>query len=432
MHELIVRGGFPLKGTVKVKGSKNAALPIIAASLLTDEPVFIEDVPDLLDVRDMLAVIGSLGASVKYSHTDEIITVHSLKLDSVEPPGYLVQRMRASFLVLGPLLARLGKASISLPGGCAIGSRPVDLHLKGLAAMGAEFSVSGGFIEGKTAGRLRGAHIYLDYPSVGATENIMMAATLAQGTTVIENAASEPEIVDLAGFLNSCGARVSGAGTNSIRIDGVLDLGGTRYAVIPDRIEAGTLLICSAVTGGDITVTNLVPEHLNPLVAKLRETGVNVEEVDYSAIRVTGNSQTKAVDLKTLPYPGFPTDLQPQFSVLLALSKGTSMVTETVFENRFRHVDGLLCMNADIQVEGSHAVIRGRQNLSGAPVLASDLRAAAALLCAALAAEGITVIGEIDHLWRGYSCFEERLTALGAKLQRVKISKSEHSDQAQA
>ncbi len=417
MHELLIQGGIPLRGTVKVKGSKNASLPIIAASLLTSEPVIIEDVPDLLDVRDMLAVIKSLGSEVQYNAIDEIIHISTHSLEPLEPSRHKVQKMRASFLVLGPLLARFGQASISLPGGCAIGSRPVDLHLKGLTAMGVKFTVSGGLIEGKT-NRLQGARIYLDYPSVGATENIMMAGTLARGTTVIENAASEPEIVDLAGFLNSMGARISGAGTKTIRIEGVKELGDTRYAVIPDRIEAGTLLLCAAVTGGDVTVTNVLPDHLRPLLAKLRETGISAEEVDYSAIRVIGSSKTRGVDLKTLPYPGFPTDLQPQFMVLLALSNGTSLVTETVFENRFMHVDGLRRMNANIQIEGNRAVIQGSSKLSGAPVKASDLRAAAALVLAGLAAEGTTVISSVDYLWRGYSCFEERLRKLGARLER--------------
>ncbi|MDZ4132885.1 MAG: UDP-N-acetylglucosamine 1-carboxyvinyltransferase [Dethiobacteria bacterium] len=415
-RELIVQGGTPLRGSVRIKGSKNAGLPIIAASLLIDEPIVIDEVPDLLDVRTMLSVIESLGAEVSYSSAEETIKISACDLQPFEPPEYEMQQMRASFLVLGPLLARFGKARLSLPGGCAIGSRPVDLHLKGLAAMGADFKVSGGLIEGKTE-RLVGARIYLDYPSVGATENIMMAATLARGQTIIDNAASEPEIVDLAGFLNSAGAKVSGAGTKTIRIEGVKEIGGTRYAVIPDRIEAGTFMISAAVTGGDVTVTNVLPEHLKPLLAKLRETGVSVEELDYSAIRVQGNPRTVGVDLKTLPYPGFPTDLQPQFMVLLAISKGTSLVTETVFENRFMHVDGLMRMNADIQIEGNRAVIQGGRRLSGAPVTASDLRAAAALLLAGLAAEGTTTISAIDYLWRGYSGFEDRLRHLGAKLE---------------
>jgi len=430
-RELIVQGGTPLRGSVRIKGSKNAGLPIIAASLLIDEPVVIDEVPDLLDVRTMLSVIESLGAEVSYSSAEETIKISAFDLQPFEPPEYEMQKMRASFLVLGPLLARFGKARLSLPGGCAIGSRPVDLHLKGLAAMGADFKVSGGLIEGK-AERLVGARIYLDYPSVGATENIMMAATLARGQTIIDNAASEPEIVDLAGFLNSAGAKVSGAGTKTIRIEGVKEIGGTRYAVIPDRIEAGTFLISAAVTGGDVTVTNVLPEHLKPLLAKLRETGVSVEELDYSAIRVQGSHRTVGVDLKTLPYPGFPTDLQPQFMVILAISEGTSLVTETVFENRFMHVDGLMRMNADIQIEGNRAVIQGGRRLSGAPVTASDLRAAAALLLAGLAAEGTTVISAIDHLWRGYSCLEERLSGLGANLQRVKPLKPGRFDQVQA
>lgn len=416
MHELLVRGGVPLRGTVKVKGSKNAGLPIIAGSLLTTGSVFIEDIPDLFDVRDMLAVIESLGAETCYDSKQETIQIRTGLLRPEEPPRQMVQKMRASFLVLGPLLARFGEAAISLPGGCAIGSRPVDLHLKGLAAMGVDFSVAGGLIRGR-CDRLHGARIYLDYPSVGATENIMMAATLAKGITIIDNAATEPEIVDLAGFLNSAGGKISGAGTTSVRIEGVKEMGSTRYGVIPDRIEAGTLLIAGAVTGGDITVTNVLPEHLKPLLAKLRETGVVVEEIDFSAIRVVGSEVTTGVDLKTLPYPGFPTDLQPQFMVLLAISRGTSLVTETVFENRFMHVDSLLRMNADIQIEGNRAVIQGRERLSGAPVMASDLRAAAALLLAGLAAEGTTTIAAIDYLWRGYSRFEERLSSLGACLQ---------------
>jgi UDP-N-acetylglucosamine 1-carboxyvinyltransferase len=418
MEKLLIQGGIPLSGTVRAKGSKNASLPIIAASLLACETVIIEDVPDLLDVRDMLAVASALGAEVKYDQGQETATLTARDLYPVEPPRQMVQKMRASFLFLGPLLARLGKAVISLPGGCAIGSRPVDLHLKGLAAMGAKFTFSGGLIEGR-AECLAGAEIYLDYPSVGATENIMMAATLARGATIIDNAASEPEIVDLAGFLNSMGAKVTGAGTKTIRIEGVSELGPTRYAVIPDRIEAGTLLLSAAVTGGDVTVTNVLADHLRPLLAKLRETGVSVSEGDYSTIRVQGKSRKVGVDLKTLPYPGFPTDLQPQFMVLLALSEGTSLVTETVFENRFMHVDGLLRMNADIQIEGNHAVIQGRSKLCGAPVQASDLRAAAALVLAGLAAEGTTTVSSIDYLWRGYSNFEERLQALGANIERI-------------
>ena len=414
-QELIVQGGIPLHGSVRIKGSKNAGLPIIAASLLMDEPVVIEEVPDLLDVRTMLSVVKSLGAEVAYSSSAETIKISARDLQPVEPPEYDMQKMRASFLVLGPLLARFGKARLSLPGGCAIGTRPVDLHLKGLEAMGVSFSYSGGLVEGR-AERLTGANVYLDYPSVGATENLMMAATLASGSTTIENAASEPEIVDLANFLNSAGAKIRGAGTKTIRISGVSQLGGTRYAVIPDRIEAGTFILSAAVTGGDITVNNVLIDHLKPLLAKLRETGVETEEAGLAGIRVNGQVQKKCVDLKTHPYPGFPTDLQPQFMVLLALAQGTGIVTETVFENRFKHVSGLVRMGADIQIEGSCAVVQGAGKLSGAPVEASDLRGAAALVLAALSAEGTSTITGLEHLWRGYSGFEDRLKSLGAKV----------------
>jgi len=416
MHELIIRGGVPLRGSVKVKGSKNASLPVIAASLLTSEPVVIDEVPDLLDVRTMIEVVRSLGAKITYDPRQEKLDIDAGEIKSLEPPQDLMQNMRASFLILGPLLARFGRATLALPGGCAIGSRPVDLHIKGLAGLGAEFSVNGGVIEAR-AEKLQGEKIYLDYPSVGATENIMMAATMARGTTYIENAASEPEIVDLANFLNSAGARISGAGMKSIRIKGTEGLHGTRHSVIPDRIEAGTLLLSAAVTGGDVVVNNVLSDHLKPLIAKLKETGIRVEEVDPSAIRVKKTGQTRGTDLKTMPYPGFPTDLQPQFMALLALCRGTSLVTETVFENRFMHVDGLLRMNADIMLEGNRAVVQGKESLRGAPVQASDLRAAAALLLAGMAAEGTTIISNIDFLWRGHSCLEERFTKLGARIE---------------
>jgi UDP-N-acetylglucosamine 1-carboxyvinyltransferase len=419
MDKLMIQGGIPLQGRVKTRGSKNASLPLIAAALLTAEPLVIEGVPDLLDVRTMVSVLDALGVAIRYSPDQEAVRVKAAATPGIEPPHDLVRQMRASFLVLGPLLARIGKARLSLPGGCSIGTRPVDLHLKGLTAMGARFTMGNGYIEGETGG-LEGARIYLDYPSVGATENIIMAATLARGTTVLENAATEPEIVDLANFLNSMGARVSGAGTTSIRIDGVRGLGGTRYTVIPDRIEAGTLLLAGVVTGGDVTVENVLPDHLKPLLAKMKEAGAAVEEVAPSVIRARRGGQLVGVDLKTLPYPGFPTDLQPQFMAMLAVARGTSMVTETVFENRFRHVSGLVSMGARIQVEGHHAIVQGRRSLTGAPVSASDLRAAAALLLAALAARGVTEISEVVHLWRGYSGLEERLKALGARIQRFK------------
>ncbi len=418
MGHLVIQGGIPLRGKVKVNGSKNASLPIIAAALLTGEPVIIEGVPDLLDVRTMIAVLEGLGAAVDYAEEQALLRIASGELPPAAPPADLVSRMRASFLVLGPLLARNKKVSLPLPGGCAIGTRPVDLHLKGLTAMGASFSIVNGCVEGHTAG-LRGARIYLDFPSVGATENIMMAATLAAGTTVLENAATEPEIVDLANCLNSMGAQVVGAGTAHIRIEGVPRLGGTRHAVIPDRIEAGTLMLAGVITGGDLIVENVLPDHLKPLLAKLIEAGAVVEEVDSTAIRAAAGARTAAVDLKTMPHPGFSTDLQPQFMVLLALAEGTGTVTETVFENRFRHVEGLSSMGARIRVEGRRAIVQGQPRLSGAPVVAPDLRGAAALLLAGLAAQGETKLLQAEHLWRGYCRLEERLALLGAQLERI-------------
>lgn len=418
MEKILVQGGVPLIGKVKANGSKNASLPIMAAALLSTESVLIEGVPDLLDVQTMASVLEALGAAVWYDPSSDKIQITASELHRHEPPASLVQRMRASFLVLGPLLARCGKVRLSLPGGCAIGTRPVDLHLKGLSAMGVRFTMANGCIEGETE-RLRGSHIYLDYPSVGATENIITAAVLAQGATILENAATEPEIVDLANFLCSMGAQISGAGTTTIRIEGVSALRGTRHTVIPDRIEAGTLLLAGVITGGDVTVENILVDHLKPLLAKLREAGAEIDEVGVSAVRARGVGQTRAVDLKTLPYPGFPTDLQPQFMALLALSHGTGMVTETVFENRFRYVEGLTCMGAQIQVDGHHAIVNGRKSLTGAPVRATDLRGAAALLLAALGARGMTEISEVVHLWRGYNRMEERLKELGAHIQRV-------------
>lgn len=407
-----------MRGRVRVNGSKNASLPIIAAALLTGEPVIIEEVPDLLDVRTMIAVLEDLGAAVDYHPEGAFLRVVSGELSPAAPHVDLVSRMRASFLILGPLLARKKEVSLPLPGGCAIGTRPVDLHLKGLAAMGAEFAIINGSVEGRTAG-LRGGQIYLDFPSVGATENIMMAATLACGTTILENAATEPEIVDLANFLNSMGANVVGAGTARIRIEGVSRLGGTRHPIIPDRIEAGTLLLAGVITGGDLIVENVLPDHLKSLEAKLTEAGAVVEEIGPAAMRAAANGLTAAVDLKTAPYPGFSTDLQPQFMTLLALSGGTGTITETIFENRFRHIEGLNRLGAQIQVEGRRAIVRGQPRLTGAPVVAPDLRGAAALLLAGLAAEGETELRGLEHLWRGYGFLEERLVSLGAEIQLI-------------
>ncbi len=416
MPKLLIQGGAPLRGAIRVKGSKNACLPVLAASLLTAERVVIEDAPDLLDVRTMAAVLQSLGAGIGYGPGREQVIVEAAVLNRSEPPPGLVQQMRASFLILGPLLARCRRVCLALPGGCAIGTRPVDLHLKGLSALGAQFTVDNGKIEAR-APVLHGARIYLDYPSVGATENILMAATLARGVTVLENAATEPEIVDLAGFLNSMGARVNGAGTTTVRVEGVAGLHGTSHAVIPDRIEAGTLLLAGIITGGAITVENILAEHLKPLLAKLRETGAAVDETVPGVIRSESTGRPAAVDLKTLPYPGFPTDLQPQFMALLALARGTALVTETVFENRFRHVESLVRMGARIRIEGRHAVVQGRPFLTGAPVTVPDLRAGAALVLAALAARGVTEITGVTHLRRGYNRFEERLRGLGARIR---------------
>lgn len=418
MDQLLIRGGIPLRGKVRVNGSKNACLPIIASALLTSASVVLEGVPNLLDVRTMIAVLEGLGASVDYRQDQGLLRITAGDLPLTSLPAELVGRMRASFLVLGPLLARKKKVRLPLPGGCAIGTRPVDLHLKGFSAMGAHFNVVNGCVEG-IAGNLRGARIYLDFPSVGATENIIMAATLARGTTIIENAATEPEIVDMAGCLNSMGAQIVGAGTARIRIEGVAELGGTHHVVVPDRIEAGTLLLAGVITGGDVVVEPVLPDHLKSLLAKLLEAGAFVEEVGPFAVRAASGARPLAVDLKTMPYPGFSTDLQPQFMTLLALSEGTSLVVETVFENRFRHVEGLNSMGAQIRVEGRHAVVQGSPYLTGAPVIAPDLRGAAALLLAALAAHGETELFGVGHLWRGYSGLEERLGLLGAKIRPV-------------
>ena len=422
---LLIRGGVPLRGRVRVNGSKNASLPIMAATLLTDESTVIEDVPNLLDVSSMIAVLKGLGASVDYRPGQGRLWVTPGSLQQASLPVELAGRMRASFLVLGPLLARRKKVRIPLPGGCAIGSRPVDLHLKGLSALGARFHIEKGLVEGASDG-LQGARIYLDFPSVGATENIIMAAALARGTTILENAATEPEIVDLANCLNSMGAQIVGAGTSRIRIEGVPELGGTRHVVIPDRIEAGTLLLAGVITGGSVIVEHVIPDHLKALLAKLAEAGAKVEELGPSTIKASAGERIAAVDLKTMPYPGFPTDLQPQFMSLLALAEGTSVVVETVFENRFRHVEGLNSMGAQIKVEGRQAVIHGRPALTGAPVSATDLRGAAALLLAALAAQGETKLNEVHHLWRGHCGLEERLALLGARIELI----SEESERA--
>ena len=416
MEKLLIQGGNKLTGTIKVGGAKNAVLPIIAGALLTAEKCRITGVPKLTDVATIGAVLQNLGAQVVMKNDEMEVTAETIA--SSEAPYEYVRRMRASFLVMGPLLARTGKAKISLPGGCAIGTRPIDLHLKGFAALGAEITCGEGYIEAK-AKKLIGSRIYLDFPSVGATENIMMAAALAEGVTVIEDAAEEPEIVDLANYLNSMGAKIKGAGTKVIRITGVKELHGTAHNVIPDRIEAGTYMAAAAITGGDVLVDNVIPGHLNPVVAKLKEAGVEITE-EENGLRIKANGRLKGVDIKTLPYPGFPTDMQPQMMAMMSVAEGTSVITETVFENRFMHVNELKRMNARIKIEGHTAIVKGVPQLKGAQVKATDLRAAAALIIAGLAAEGQTEVSSLQHLDRGYYRIEEKLKALGADITRIK------------
>lgn len=416
MDTIIIRGGKPLTGSIKVQGAKNAVLPIMAASLLgTNSPSMIEDVPLLQDVMTMKAVLDSFGVH-SYMENNRL-TIDATHIHSVEAPNDLVGQMRASVLVMGPLLARMGKARISLPGGCAIGSRPIDQHLKGFEALGAEIQIEQGYIEAHVANRLMGAQIYLDVPSVGATENIMMAATMAIGETLIENAAEEPEIVDLANYLNAMGANIRGAGTGTIRIEGVSELRGTTHNVIPDRIEAGTYMTAIAITGGDAFVEGAIAAHLKPITAKLREMGVYVSE-EERGIHVVATHPLKAVDIKTLPYPGFPTDMQAQFMALLTVAQGTSVITETIFENRFMHVSELARMNGAIRADGRIAVVEGG-HLSGAKVTASDLRAGAALIMAGLAAQGETEIRGLYHIDRGYVNIVEKLAAMGADIFRT-------------
>lgn len=418
LEKIIVRGGKRLSGTVKVEGAKNAVLPVIAATLLASEgKSVIYDVPELSDVYTISEVLRHLQADVTVGN-NKIVVDASGEL-TIEAPFEYVRKMRASVLVMGPLLARKGRARVALPGGCAIGSRPIDQHLKGFEAMGATVKIGNGFIDAEVNGKLRGAKIYLDFPSVGATENIMMAAVLAEGTTIIENCAKEPEIVDLANFLNAMGAKVRGAGTGTIRIDGVTTLYGAEHTVIPDRIEAGTFMIAAAITGGNVLVQGAVPEHLTSLIAKLEEMGVTIVEED-NGLRVIAPDKLKAVDVKTMPHPGFPTDMQSQMMALLMKAEGTSMVTETVFEKRFMHVEEFRRMNADMKIEGRSVIINGPCNLQGAEVAATDLRAAAALILAGLAAEGYTRVTELKHLDRGYVRFHEKLAALGADIERVR------------
>ena len=420
MEKLIVKGGNRLVGAVKTSGAKNAVLPIIAASILGTTPSHLDEVPMLEDVHTISEVLKCLGLAVECSPEKNVLDIDSTEITSYEAPYELVRTMRASFLVMGPLLARIGKARISMPGGCAIGARPIDIHLKGFEALGVKIEQGHGYIEASAPEGLKGTSIYFDFPSVGATENIMMAASLAEGTTILENAAEEPEIVDLANYLNKMGAKIRGAGTDTIRIEGVDKLHGADYTIIPDRIEAGTYMIAAAMTGGDIVVENVLPEHKKPLIAKLREAGAVVEE-DIDKVRVIGKNPLKAVSIKTLPYPGFPTDMQAQMMAMMVIAEGRSKVTETVFENRFMHVVELNRMGAQISTEGRSAVIDGPCKLTGCDVRATDLRAGAAMILAGLVAEGTTRIGDLHHIDRGYENIVAKLKNLGADIERVDV-----------
>ena len=412
MDKLIVTGGKPLKGEIRISGAKNAALPVLVASLLTDEPLMVSNVPHLQDITTTMELLGRMGVHLVVGDK-MVIEAHAAQINSARAPYELVKTMRASILVLGPLVARFGEAEVSLPGGCAIGSRPVNLHVKGLRAMGAEVNLDGGYIRAR-AKRLKGARIFMDMVSVTGTENIMMAATLADGVTVIENAAREPEVVDLADCLIAMGAKIDGAGTDVITIEGVERLHGATHVVIPDRIETGTYLVAAAMTGGDVRLRGVRPDLMQAVLEKLAETGATIETgPDWVRLSMRGR-RLQAVNIRTAPYPGFPTDMQAQFVALNAIAEGTGTVTETIFENRFMHVYELQRMGANIEMEGNTAIVRGVDRLKGAPVMATDLRASASLALAALVAQGETVVDRIYHIDRGYECIEEKLAQLGA------------------
>lgn len=418
MEKIIVRGGRRLEGEVEIEGAKNAVLPILAAAILpTKGRTVLTNVPILSDVYTMNNVIRFLNVEVGMDEASKIIELDATGKLSYEAPFKYVSKMRASIVVLGPLLARLNHAKVAMPGGCAIGSRPIDLHLKGLEALGAKIKRHDGYIEASTDG-LVGTNIYLDFPSVGATQNIMMAATLAKGTTVIENVAREPEIVDLANILNKMGANVKGAGTETIKIVGVDELHGTEHAIIQDRIEAGTFMVAAALTKGNVLIKDAIAEHNIPLISKLEEMGVTVKE-EARGIRIIGPDKLKPVVVKTLPHPGFPTDMQPQVSILQLAASGTSLLTETVFENRFMHLEELRRMNADFKVEGNTVILYGPTDFNGAEVAATDLRAAAALILAGLVAKNITQVTHLQYLDRGYYHFHQKLAALGAEIKRI-------------
>lgn len=420
MDQYVIKGGNPLVGEVEIGGAKNAALAILAAAIMTDETVVVENLPNVRDTNVLLQAMEEIGAQV------ERLDYHTVRINSSGIGNYSVdyeyiKRIRASYYLLGAMLGKYKRAEVPLPGGCNIGSRPIDQHLKGFKALGADVKIEYGFIVA-AAEHLRGSHIYLDVVSVGATINIMMAASMAEGNTVIENAAKEPHVVDVANFLNSMGANIKGAGTDVIRIKGVERLHATEYSIIPDQIEAGTFMFAAAVTKGDVTVKNVIPKHLEATTSKLLEIGCEIEELD-DAVRVVCAKGLRPTNVKTLPYPGFPTDMQPQITVALALAKGTSIVTESIFENRFKYVDELARMGANIKVEGNTAIIDGVAQYTGAQISSPDLRAGAALVLAGLAADGITIVEDVHFIERGYERFEEKLKSLGAMIEKVRDEK---------
>lgn len=416
MEQFIMKGGTPLQGEVTIGGAKNAALGILAAAIMTDETVVLDNLPDVRDINVLLQAMQEIGVKVERidRHT---VKINGSQINSMSIDYEFIRKIRASYYLLGALLGKYRKAQVALPGGCNIGSRPIDQHIKGFKALGASVRIEQGMIDA-TAETLVGTHIYMDVVSVGATINVMMAACLAEGKSIIENAAKEPHIVDVANFLNSMGANIKGAGTDVIRIRGVEKLHGSEYSIIPDQIEAGTFMLAAAATKGNVLIKNVIPKHLEAITAKLVEIGATVEEYD-DAVRVIGGSRLGSTHVKTLPYPGFPTDMQPQIATLLALSQGTSIVTESIFENRFKYVDELARMGAKIVVEGNTAIIDGVEGFTGAKVSAPDLRAGAALVTAGLVAEGVTVVDSIQYIQRGYEAFEEKLRNLGATIERV-------------
>ncbi|CDD58436.1 UDP-N-acetylglucosamine 1-carboxyvinyltransferase [[Bacteroides] pectinophilus] len=416
MEQYIIKGGMPLCGDVSIGGAKNAALGILAAAIMADETVTIENVPNVRDTRALLQTFEGIGAKVKYVYNNSV-QINGQSINDVIVDNDSIKKIRASYYLLGALLGKYRRAEVALPGGCNIGSRPIDQHIKGFRALGANVEIKGGMVIAE-AKELKGSHIYLDVVSVGATINIMLAACMAEGNTIIENSAKEPHIVDVANFLNSMGANIKGAGTDVIRIKGVKHLSGTTYSIIPDQIEAGTFMFAAAATKGDVTIRNVIPKHLESISAKLIEIGCEVTEYD-DAVRVVGHPNLRSTNVKTLPYPGFPTDMQPQMAVVLALANGSSMVTESIFENRFKYVDELTRMGARIKVEGNTAYIEGVPGLTGAQVASPDLRAGAALVIAALAADGISIIDDIQYIQRGYEDFEIKLRSLGALIEKV-------------